>query len=166
MGFVQFAAVGSCQLAGEFGAFSSVPRQHRLFSVLVWFASLDLVVGFYSVGVVGKCQKRVREFINQPHNKWFQFVPGLRPSTRRAFGARLNQAIWTPPVVKLRSIISSSVVDSGSIFGLSWGATPDLDEMSAIQAPFVSRYLIPAASTSFCIFGLAGMSSLAFAVTR
>ena len=57
MGSVQFAAVGSCQLAGEFGTFSSVPRQHRLFSVLAWFASLDLAVGSCSFVVAGKCQK-------------------------------------------------------------------------------------------------------------
>ena len=35
------AALARARLAGEFGAFSSLQRQHRFFKALVWFASPD-----------------------------------------------------------------------------------------------------------------------------
>ena len=41
-----------------------------------------------------------------------------RANTQSPTAMLLIQAVWTPPVAKLRSIISSPVVDSGSLFGL------------------------------------------------
>ena len=46
------------------------------------------------------------------------FNKGFHTFVRCSRTYLLKQAIWTPPVVKLGSIMSSSVVDSGSIFGL------------------------------------------------